>query len=67
MFHAHDLPEHKNKPDLMSSYTMRIANHEVDDQAAHNNGEQWSHRVCQCDRYPLLVGIYDARRKEGDS
>jgi hypothetical protein len=45
---------------------MRIANYEVEDQTAYDNGEQWSHSVCQRDRFPLLVGICNAGRKHGD-
>jgi hypothetical protein len=45
---------------------MRIANCEFDDQTAYNYSEQWSHRVCQCDRFPLLEEIYNGRRKECD-
>jgi hypothetical protein len=36
------------------------------DGTAYNNSEQRSHGICQCDRVPLRVGIYDARRKEGN-
>jgi hypothetical protein len=50
----------------MSPHTMRIANHVFDDQTAYDNSEQRSHGICQCDRVSLLVGIYNAHRKDGD-
>ena len=67
MFRTHNLPEHQYKANLMSPHIMRIAAKYVfHDWTAYNNSEQRSHGICQCDRVSLRVGIYDARRKEGD-
>ena len=45
---------------------MRIAICVFDDRTAYNNSEQRSHGICQRDWMSLFVGIYDARRKDGD-
>jgi len=50
----------------MAPHTMRIAIYVFDDRTAYNNSEQRSHGICQRDWVPLLVGIYDPRRKHGD-
>jgi hypothetical protein len=50
----------------MSPHIMRIAKYVFHDGTAYNNSEQRCHGICQCDRVPLRIGIYDARRKEGD-
>ena len=50
----------------MSPHIMRIAKYVFHNATAYNNSEQRSHGICQCDWVPFVVGIYDARRKEGN-
>ena len=45
---------------------MRIAIYVFDDRTAYDNSEQRSHGIRHRDWVPLLVDIYDARRKDGD-